>query len=179
MWVFFLMIQRSPRSTRTDTLLPYTTLFRSSVAIATLRIQRRKFWNILRWLRIVRDARDVGLAAGRIRNVGDPAVFEQLVLLRIVGQLQWLNEPAQQRIRFDAEAHRRPGLEYGVGDVPGPEMISIEIAGDGKRETDGLARHQFGKMRAQECMKAGIGRHWLHVIDGLALQLVQIGRAHV
>src|SRR3546814_20649941 len=86
MWVFFLMIQRSPRSTRTDTLLPYTTLFRSSVAIATLRIQRRKFWNILRWLRIVRDARDVGLAAGRIRNVGDPAVFEQLVLLRIVGQ---------------------------------------------------------------------------------------------
>src|SRR3546814_2788209 len=27
-------------------------------------------------------------------------------------------------------------------------------------------------MRAQECMKAGIGRHWLRVIDGLALQLV-------
>src|SRR3546814_12231728 len=26
---FFLMIQRPPRSTRTDTLLPYTTLFRS------------------------------------------------------------------------------------------------------------------------------------------------------
>src|SRR3546814_16781056 len=28
--VFFLMIQRPPRSTRTDTLCPYTTLFRSS-----------------------------------------------------------------------------------------------------------------------------------------------------
>src|SRR3546814_20787198 len=28
--VFFLMIRRPPRSTRTDTLLPYTTLFRSS-----------------------------------------------------------------------------------------------------------------------------------------------------
>src|SRR3546814_13351448 len=27
---FFLMIRRPPRSTRTDTLLPYTTLFRSS-----------------------------------------------------------------------------------------------------------------------------------------------------
>src|SRR3546814_13825806 len=27
--VFFLMIRRPPRSTRTDTLLPYTTLFRS------------------------------------------------------------------------------------------------------------------------------------------------------
>src|SRR3546814_17657834 len=29
-FVFFLMIRRPPRSTRTDTLLPYTTLFRST-----------------------------------------------------------------------------------------------------------------------------------------------------
>src|SRR3546814_4827561 len=29
---FFLMIRRPPRSTRTDTLFPYTTLFRSRVA---------------------------------------------------------------------------------------------------------------------------------------------------
>src|SRR3546814_4284943 len=31
MWFFFLMIRRPPRSTRTDTLFPYTTLFRSSL----------------------------------------------------------------------------------------------------------------------------------------------------
>src|SRR3546814_82283 len=31
---FFLMIRRPPRSTRTDTLFPYTTLFRSTDAIA-------------------------------------------------------------------------------------------------------------------------------------------------
>src|SRR3546814_15139101 len=30
--IFFLMIRRPPRSTRTDTLFPYTTLFRSSAA---------------------------------------------------------------------------------------------------------------------------------------------------
>src|SRR3546814_955981 len=30
-WFFFLMIRRPPRSTRTDTLFPYTTLFRSGV----------------------------------------------------------------------------------------------------------------------------------------------------
>src|SRR3546814_7883558 len=30
MSIFFLMIRRPPRSTRTDTLFPYTTLFRSS-----------------------------------------------------------------------------------------------------------------------------------------------------
>src|SRR3546814_15230019 len=31
--VFFLMIRRPPRSTRTDTLFPYTTLFRSNECI--------------------------------------------------------------------------------------------------------------------------------------------------
>src|SRR3546814_16773309 len=41
-YVFFLMIRRPPRSTRTDTLFPYTTLFRSVVdmvaeAIAAVR----------------------------------------------------------------------------------------------------------------------------------------------
>src|SRR3546814_3934789 len=34
--VFFLMIRRPPRSTRTDTLFPYTTLFRSSPCSARL-----------------------------------------------------------------------------------------------------------------------------------------------
>src|SRR3546814_9446826 len=38
---FFLMIRRPPRSTRTDTLFPYTTLFRSGRAIA--RAARRPF----------------------------------------------------------------------------------------------------------------------------------------
>src|SRR3546814_19656344 len=42
---FFLMIRRPPRSTRTDTLFPYTTLFRSpssaQVRPGAVRIQRR------------------------------------------------------------------------------------------------------------------------------------------
>src|SRR3546814_9321145 len=32
-YVFFLMIRRPPRSTRTGTLLPYTTLFRSAIGM--------------------------------------------------------------------------------------------------------------------------------------------------
>src|SRR3546814_13872632 len=32
-FIFFLMLRRPPRSTRTDTLFPYTTLFRSSTPI--------------------------------------------------------------------------------------------------------------------------------------------------
>src|SRR3546814_15489310 len=35
-FVFFLMIRRPPRSTRTDTLFPYTTLFRSASALNSL-----------------------------------------------------------------------------------------------------------------------------------------------
>src|SRR3546814_18425189 len=35
--VFFLMIRRPPRSTRTYTLFPYTTLFRSAAAISKAR----------------------------------------------------------------------------------------------------------------------------------------------
>src|SRR3546814_20988764 len=34
--IFFLMLRRPPRSTRTDTLLPYTTLFRSEAVTLTL-----------------------------------------------------------------------------------------------------------------------------------------------
>src|SRR3546814_14713113 len=33
LFFFFLMIRRPPRSTRTDTLFPYTTLFRSRVSM--------------------------------------------------------------------------------------------------------------------------------------------------
>src|SRR3546814_10900782 len=36
MFLFFLMIRRPPRSTRTDTLFPYTTLFRSVIALEVL-----------------------------------------------------------------------------------------------------------------------------------------------
>src|SRR3546814_18133377 len=39
---FFLMIQRPPRSTRTDTLFPYTTLFRSGPAGEPDPRQRRR-----------------------------------------------------------------------------------------------------------------------------------------
>src|SRR3546814_4933216 len=40
--VFFLMIRRPPRSTRTDTLFPYTTLFRSYFIEPTLAIDRHR-----------------------------------------------------------------------------------------------------------------------------------------
>src|SRR3546814_5874454 len=41
-FLVFLMIRRPPRSTRTDTLFPYTTLFRSAEEIAPLRAAERR-----------------------------------------------------------------------------------------------------------------------------------------
>src|SRR3546814_1544669 len=43
MVIFFLMIRRPPRSTRTDTLFPYTTLFRSAGAGLRLLVGDRPF----------------------------------------------------------------------------------------------------------------------------------------
>src|SRR3546814_4018272 len=47
MYVFFLMIRRPPRSTRTDTLFPYTTLFRSRSVPSTETSGRFPKW--MRW----------------------------------------------------------------------------------------------------------------------------------
>src|SRR3546814_19955953 len=41
LFLFFLMIRRPPRSTRTDTLFPYTTLFRSPRLALRLQVDRR------------------------------------------------------------------------------------------------------------------------------------------
>src|SRR3546814_14563891 len=58
--VFFLMIRRPPRSTRTDTLFPYTTLFRSGCHALGARPASQ------------RDQRDAALAGGnRLRGMAD------------------------------------------------------------------------------------------------------------
>src|SRR3546814_8635266 len=55
------MIRRPPISTRTDTLFPYTTLFRSFHQLARLDVQRRE--------RLVHED-DVGVADERLRQHG-------------------------------------------------------------------------------------------------------------
>src|SRR3546814_5177063 len=74
---FFLMIRRPPRSTRTDTLFPYTTLFRSGVSgraaqmMSEWRLQPQHFLHEIRdefWLRAqgLLQCRVVGQDADRI-----------------------------------------------------------------------------------------------------------------
>src|SRR3546814_9427692 len=67
---FFLMIRRPPRSTRTDTLFPYTTLFRSAdphhaAAVAPDRVeQRRQPVRDVRGAHAVDQAQPAGLVVG-------------------------------------------------------------------------------------------------------------------
>src|SRR3546814_17161539 len=46
---FFLMIRRPPRSTRTDTLFPYTTLFRSTIAKSLPKILLKPRFGMRMW----------------------------------------------------------------------------------------------------------------------------------
>src|SRR3546814_17159313 len=68
-FVFFLMIRRPPRSTRTDTLFPYTTLFRSdAVAGAWLR-QRLHFHQVISFDFIVLTILGVSALLGLLRGL--------------------------------------------------------------------------------------------------------------
>src|SRR3546814_17843105 len=60
-YVFFLMIRRPPRSTRTDTLFPYTTLFRSPFGAECAR-------EITRRVRRARDLRTMLVSGGGDRK---------------------------------------------------------------------------------------------------------------
>src|SRR3546814_14469848 len=60
---FFLMIRRPPRSTRTDTLFPYTTLFRSFTALQSAIVDRVGKEAAASWVReLTRPGRMIGEA---------------------------------------------------------------------------------------------------------------------
>src|SRR3546814_7156346 len=102
------MLRRPPRSTRTDTLFPYTTLFRSRV----LRRQRRKATALA-----LKVERSLGKRAG--------FVVGQLVLFRVDDCLN-----LQQRLRV----HRLG--EHGIGRaerIDSVDEVDVEIR-DAKRE---------------------------------------------
>src|SRR3546814_12913662 len=75
--IFLLLMQRPPRSTRTDTLCPYTTLFRSRPALDG------KDWQLLEALQ--RDARLGFAELGRLVRLSAPAVAERVRRLEDAG----------------------------------------------------------------------------------------------
>src|SRR3546814_18561995 len=87
---FFLMIRRPPRSTRTDTLFPYTTLFRSlqaghaAVKLLYFAWVRQKVGTPEEDVTLPGDIRDVGALIGWLKRRGEgyDAAFAGLNVIR-------------------------------------------------------------------------------------------------
>src|SRR3546814_9484333 len=104
------MIRRPPRSTRTDTLFPYTTLFRSTALSRSHRADARSGWRralrrlqpvrgrVSGWLHLAAEGRKAGrrpLVSGMV-----PHQFLALHLLRPVrGSLPDYRDPADAGLR--------------------------------------------------------------------------------
>src|SRR3546814_1548531 len=113
------MIRRHPRSTRTDTLFPYTTLFRSAADTHEDRQRRRRLAREAQWgaaLEVVQhEARVVAIAAGDIAY-GRPVSVEDYKRLceaveRLADAEAILTDRPAQRLRetYRAAAERAVG----------------------------------------------------------------------
>src|SRR3546814_12187978 len=100
---FFLMIRRPPRSTRTDTLVPYTTLFRSGGT------GHQVLDGVLAAL---------GGTAGRLARRPDALGFAQL-RLGLARRLQAAEEPEAAPAAGDDEGGEDPLPQSGVSEPGG------------------------------------------------------------
>src|SRR3546814_2070786 len=95
---FFLMIRRPPRSTRTDTLFPYTTLFRSG-AKATIEVGGKsetiEVEKVILAVGIVGNVEDLGLEGTKVKVEKTHVVIDE-----------WMQTG-------------EPGV-YAIGDLAGP-----------------------------------------------------------
>src|SRR3546814_20204066 len=80
LFFFFLMIRRPPRSTRTDTLFPYTTLFRSMRAVIEPAMLHAftKFGETVLYFAAGQVIKPKGLEAGRIDEIGRASCRERV-----------------------------------------------------------------------------------------------------
>src|SRR3546814_19660754 len=115
------MIRRPPRSTRTDTLCPYTTLFRSLVAdtrrlqIFIARMERRELDRNavvgvgIAWLRTLADARDrMGIAVvitprilGGARRLAEHVEAREFGLFLVGALARGVARPAPHALRSE------------------------------------------------------------------------------
>src|SRR3546814_17848791 len=103
---FFLMILRPPRSTRTDTLFPYTTLFRSnSLAVNDIVVERL---SLAGKARVDADQIIIPVAgrAARIRGL-DTVAGGTLVQVRLDGDLAYADgRILSDNLRLDRKSTR-------------------------------------------------------------------------
>src|SRR3546814_17559496 len=134
---FFLMIRRPPRSTRSDTLFPYTTLFRSEILVARVAVR-------LGPAGLEMDREAVGRAIGQV-EIGRHGLGHRLPVDRVVNDAEARRAAVR---RGDVPRNRDAVLHYRIADraaaaerlfAPG-DLILIEIVGveaDRKRVGEG------------------------------------------
>src|SRR3546814_17391044 len=121
MIVFFLMIRRPPRSTRTDTLFPYTTLFRSLAAHPLISYDssnrpdsslQRAFAGEGVQPQVAMTARDANLIKTYVRaGLGAGLLAEMALGTREDADLQVLPAPAALPESINRSEERRVGEE--------------------------------------------------------------------
>src|SRR3546814_19191815 len=123
--VFFLMIRRPPRSTRTDTLFPYTTLFRSIAALlrsrsfmlGALSHDLRTYLTRMRLrLELIPDTTMRERAGPAVE--GMHALIEDALAFAREGFAGDATEPLALPHPAPPEAHRRPAAGGGVRPPP-------------------------------------------------------------
>src|SRR3546814_592758 len=135
-YIFFLMIRRPPRSTRTDTLFPYTTLFRS-LAEGLASAQRL-------------EHRIIAETLGPARRPDDDAVhpaFEAFDMAIGPGKRQCADE-------MGVVARFRPGALHRFMDKPHGKAEVLALARPARRKDAGIAAKRLDEQAAV------IGKCW-------------------
>src|SRR3546814_1355730 len=125
---FFLMIRRPPRSTRTDTLFPYTTLFRSK---PTATSTRKRPPRPRQPLRTPREGSDMRMSNNLVR--GALAVGLALVLGACGRSVTSGPEPASNLEEWVANVKARPAPPLDPLPVM-PQFETFEYAAQGMRD---------------------------------------------
>src|SRR3546814_4737673 len=204
--LFFLMIRRPPRSTRTDTLFPYTTLFRSRwgwrdwwALTAVLRVESRGV--AVRWRRSLGHpgrSPPIGRSAHGLRDsqdsahrvpVAEPAEEGEHAGHRLeevgrdlTAELHGRLDGPRQRDVLDQGHEALLGLlADAAGDLP------LALGDDPGRARAGHVAQGHGDVGGVDEHDVGVGHRGDHAVpaDGhlpladLALHLREIGRAQV
>src|SRR3546814_17603106 len=118
---FFLMIRQPPRSTRTDTLFPYTTLFRSDAAQPSRQVAENQS---------SRAGTRTPMSASLVEPASSREAADMLLALLDVEEVS----------DFRWRGQRRPG---GVGRIFGGQVIAQALAAAQRSSTDKRLAHSL------------------------------------
>src|SRR3546814_13496280 len=130
--MFFLMIRRPPRSTRTDTLFPYTTLFRSAAGVVLCPWPAEEDRRPGRPLPVAGRAERGGGAAPARR--GEPRLADLLPEPRRAAGVD----------RAGDRQRDREGRARGPADRGGADRFRFRAPGDARRHRHLVSRQGFG-----------------------------------